>query len=202
MLAEVLAQLLRACRRDDEAWPLGESRKQRGEWLLEVERHRVRIDDCHRRDRRFQLSSLGRLRLGIQDALDVPLHRVRVEVGAVVELHASPELERDPLAVRGHLPGASQLRHHGEAPVQSDERVENQVVDIALGELHGEVRVECLRTRDPADPQRPAPHGHLRIRVTRERGQSQGQGQQGKAELAGGRVSRRSSRVCHLSRFL
>ena len=94
-----------------------------------------------------------------------------------MELHASLELERDPLAVRGHLPGASQLRHHVEASVQSDERVEDHVEYVALGELHGEVRVERLRSRDPTYPQRPAPHGRLRIRVACERGQGQDQGQ-------------------------
>ena len=57
--AEILPQLLRRGRRHHEARAFREGRQQRGEGLLQLDRDRVRVDDRHRRDGRFQLGALG-----------------------------------------------------------------------------------------------------------------------------------------------
>src|SRR5438876_80702 len=74
-----------------------ELRDQRREWVLEIEPHGQRIDHVDRVERRhLRLApALGQM----HGAVEVERYSGRVEVGAVRELDAGPELEGDGLAI-------------------------------------------------------------------------------------------------------
>jgi hypothetical protein len=101
--SELFAGFLRSLGRDHHAGAVGELRDQRREWRLQHEPDRQRIDD-------IDVVECGKLRLAERGrqrkvAVEREFCGFRVERLAVVELDASPQLDRHFPAVGGSLMG-------------------------------------------------------------------------------------------------
>src|SRR5581483_11506163 len=140
LAGEVLAARLDRLARDHHPGAVDQDRQQRRERRLQVEDDRHRVLDLDVVDRR----ELARARraLGRPVAVDVPLDRVGVEVGAVVELDAFAQLERDLLAVAGDLPALGEAGDDLAVGVDLHERVVDLVVGVAVDERARAHRVE------------------------------------------------------------
>jgi hypothetical protein len=132
LAGEVLAARLDGLARDHHPGAVDELSEESGEWRGEREAHRRRIDDVDLLDRR-ELTRARRA-LGGLVALDVPLHRLRVEGGAVVVLHVLAQVEGVRLAVVGDGPLLRQPRDDLALLVDAHERVVDLVVDVAVDE--------------------------------------------------------------------
>src|SRR5581483_8717547 len=140
LAGEVLAARLDRLARDHHPGAVDQDRQQRRERRLQVEDDRHRVLDLDVVDRR-ELSRARRA-LGRPVAVDVPLDRVGVEVGAVVELDAFAQLERDLLAVAGDLPALGEAGDDLAVGVDLHERVVDLVVGVAVDERARAHRVE------------------------------------------------------------
>src|SRR5690625_2391311 len=102
--------LLSGCWGDEHAGPAGERRKEAAVGLIERHGHRLWILDGHRLDK-CQLAGTGRAELRVGHALEIVLHRFRIERCAVVEGYALANVEGKARAVFGNVPGVGDARY-------------------------------------------------------------------------------------------
>jgi hypothetical protein len=150
--AELVARRLRRLRRHDHPGAIGERREQRRKRRRQVEPHRHWVDHVDRRHRReLALAVAARHRL-------VPLEAVRdrgrVELLAVVERDAGPQLNRQRFAVRRPLILGGELRDDRELLVDVEELVAERREDDAADERPRERRIEDIGVLGKADAQR------------------------------------------------
>ena len=131
-------------RREDHPRAVDELRQQGGVRFLQVEDHGRRVLDLHR-------LHAGELALAwragrVQDPVDVELHRIAIEVGAVMEFDAlaERELQGGRIAV---LPGGGQPRLDLQRGVNGDQGVVHVVVNLAFDSLRRFERVERPQLR-------------------------------------------------------
>ncbi len=116
---------------------------------------------------RSDLASPRRGQLGVAHAIEIPLHDVGVELGAVVEFHAAAQLEDVHEAAALDLPRLRELRHDAESGIDVDELAVDVVVDLPIHRRRRAMRVHRGRVGVHTDPDRAAPH--LRHRRGRQR---------------------------------
>ena len=143
--AELIACGLRRDRRELLPAAVTQQGEQRAVRLVQHEVHGVVVDDLHGLDR-GHLPRRRRLRVGIRDVLDVPLHDLGVELFAVVELDALPELEGD----LGRFYDFPRLRQRQRrvrfaVPVVLHEAVEHRPEELVLAAALPGRRVEVVQ---------------------------------------------------------
>ena len=178
--AEVGALGLRRLRRDHHAGAIGERGQDRRERRREVELDRRRVDDVDARDRP-QLAAPVRAGHRLV-ALDVELHRRRVELLAVVEDDVVAQLDRQRLAVGAPLVAGGELRHDLQLLVDVEQLVAERREDDAADEGARQRRIEDVGVLGQADAQ------GLRLRCERrqaERGDGEKTGNQAHRETSG-----------------
>ena len=131
---------------------------------LEAELHRVGVERFNRLDGREKGRRKG-FSLGVEpagDAQEVELHRLGVEVGPIVELHAFAQVKDQRLPVIFRFPRLGQLGDIVELLINGDQTIE-EVSDHPLClEAGGHVRIEAGDIRLPRNPEGPAKLGLLR----------------------------------------
>jgi hypothetical protein len=142
VVPEIVAELLDRRRRDDAN--NGAVGEERGVRLAEREDRRRRVRGLNRFQRLHErLVRRGHLR--IEDAVEGELHRVGVEVRAIVELDPLPDLEGDLLAVLADLPRLSKPRLRQPLLVDVDQVLVDDSHHLAGSQGDRARRVELIR---------------------------------------------------------
>ncbi len=159
-LAVVLLALLgHRLGRGDHARAVGEDQRQRGVGPAQAQRHLVRRQHLHRVDR-FQLALHRRARIG-PGAVEMRLHRRRVEGLAVMELHALAQGEDQGLGI-GELPGGRKARLGCQRRrLEIDQRVVQRIEQHVVGAGAARQRIERRRVERRGDLQDAALLGRL-----------------------------------------
>ena len=154
--------ILQRLGRGDQARAVRELRQQRREGALEIEPHGQRIDHVDGVERRHLrlAAALGQ----VHGAVEVERHGGRIELGAVREFDAGPELEGDGLAVVRGRPGERQLRHQVQIRRRVDQLVAEAHQHDAADETVGARGIEAVGVLLQADPD----HG-FRVRAGGDR---------------------------------
>ena len=149
-LRDALAELLERRRRDDHGRRMGQRIDEGRERFLEREAHGVRIDDLGLDDVLVQVVALE-LVVGVGDTVEVDLHRLGIEIRAVMELDAVLELHRVDQAVLADGVALGQHRHHLHRVVETVQALVEGLHDRLRQGVVGIVRVHRGEGRGDGD---------------------------------------------------
>jgi hypothetical protein len=122
--------------------------------------HRVRIERVHRLDEALNRDMKGLL-FRRYEASIVPADHLRIEIGAIMELHAFPQVEHVNLTVLEDLPGFGQVWHSVPLSIEGEQAIEEIPQHTQACGTESAMGVQAGDIRSPPYPQGASVLGRL-----------------------------------------